>query len=176
MKIGSDVPEVTWTELRCVLRLGIARPSTRPSAIARMIHTGRNRRESRDVQRPVRRAPPPQVAVWRTPRSPTTSARAAPIDQQHEASPLRPPRLRAGSCSTPTRLGRPSAVGRKASRCPTEPCRSPTAHRRGRPPTPVLDRVATRGLLLQRRRQTSPVSRACAAVTSSSRAPRRRDG
>ena len=43
MKIGSDVPEVTWTELRCVLRLGIARPSTRPSAIAKMIHTGRNR-------------------------------------------------------------------------------------------------------------------------------------
>ena len=34
MKIGSDVPDVTWTELRWVLRLGMARPSTRPSAIA----------------------------------------------------------------------------------------------------------------------------------------------
>src|ERR1035441_10263826 len=43
MKIGSDVPEVTWMALRCVFRLGIARPSTRPMTMARMIQTGRNR-------------------------------------------------------------------------------------------------------------------------------------
>ena len=43
MKIGSEVPVVTWTALRWVLRLGMARPSTRPSAIARRIQSGRNR-------------------------------------------------------------------------------------------------------------------------------------
>src|ERR1039458_4431583 len=43
MKIGSDVPEVTWMALRCVFRLGMARPSPMPATIARMIHTGRNR-------------------------------------------------------------------------------------------------------------------------------------
>src|ERR1039458_6114936 len=43
MKIGSDVPEVTWMALRCVFRLGMARPSPMPTAIARMIHNGKNR-------------------------------------------------------------------------------------------------------------------------------------
>ena len=43
MKIGSDVPEVTWMALRWRFRLGMARPSPMPAAIARMIHIGRNR-------------------------------------------------------------------------------------------------------------------------------------
>ena len=43
MNIGSDVPEVTWIAFRCLFRLGIARPSPIPAAIAATIHTGRKR-------------------------------------------------------------------------------------------------------------------------------------
>ena len=43
MKIGSDVPEVTWMALRCVFRLGMARPRPMPATMAATIHTGRKR-------------------------------------------------------------------------------------------------------------------------------------
>src|SRR5664280_679253 len=43
MKIGSDVPDVTWTAFRCLLRLGKPRPSRIPTTIATTIHTGKNR-------------------------------------------------------------------------------------------------------------------------------------
>ena len=71
MKIGSDVPEVTWMALRCVFRLGMVRPSPMPTAIARMIHTGRKR--SRNDSRAI------NSASDRTPlagRSVTTSLTA----------------------------------------------------------------------------------------------------
>ena len=47
--MGNDVPDVTCTALRCVLRLGMARPRPMPTAIAKTIHTGKNRsrKESR---------------------------------------------------------------------------------------------------------------------------------
>jgi len=44
--MGNDVPDVTCTALRCVLRLGMARPRPMPMAIAMTIHTGRNRSRS----------------------------------------------------------------------------------------------------------------------------------
>src|ERR1035437_6959264 len=102
MKIGSEVPEVTWMAFRCVPRLGMTRPKPIPIAMATMIHTGRKRSRNES-------------------RAPTGLSISVPTVNCSETTLLtaQPRAPRPGSAA---RVGRRSATGEVGPACAA--CRS----------------------------------------------------
>src|SRR5665213_1208228 len=141
MKIGSDVPDVTWTAFKYLLRLGKPRPSRIPTTIATTIHTGKNRSRNESRRTTGTSASPSWTAGSKTTSltTPTAGRVGEPLAARRGGHDVTCTGIRAagrGTVRARSDRRRFWGVGEDRVDLPTVPVG--TAH-----PHLVLDRVAT---------------------------------